>query len=94
MALTVCLLTLARQQTISRLSSPAAQADWQRWQQQESQRQSDPSAPVRRRTPKSTEPPALVLLRDSFPAVAVAVMVVVTICFAFGVLSLKGLASR
>lgn len=90
MALVFWLLTIARQHVIARLSGPEAQAHWQRWQQAEAARQVDPLSPVRRRAPKSPEPPALVMMRDSFAAIVVAMLVVVTVCFAFAVLTLRG----
>ena len=85
------LLTIARQRVIASLSTPEAQAQWQRWQQQEAARQTDPNATVRRRTPKSLEPPSLVLMRDSFPAIVVSMLVAATLCFAFAVMSLRGM---
>src|SRR5688572_4679680 len=89
MLLVFWLLTLARASVLATLSTPEAQADWRRWQQEETARQTDPHAPARRRAPQSPEPPALVLMRDSFPAVAASLLVVVTICFLFGVLTFR-----
>ena len=88
------LLTLARQSVIARLSGPEAQAQWQRWQQEEAARQADPAAPVRRRAPKSPEPPALVLMRDSVPAIVAAMLTVTTLCFVFAVMSLGGIGRK
>jgi hypothetical protein len=86
----VGLLVVARSQLIARLSRPDAQADWERWQQEEAARQANPETPVKRRPPKSAQPPAFVLMRDSFPAVVAALLVVTTLCFAFAVMSLHG----
>jgi hypothetical protein len=94
MFLVFWLMTIARQSVIASLSGPEAQAQWQRWQQEEAARQADPAAPVRRRAPKSPEPPALVLMRDSFPAVVAAMLTVTTLCFAFAVMSLRGIRQR
>ncbi len=94
MALVVWLLIHVRHRVIASLVTPAAQADWQDWRQAETAREANPQAPVRRRAPKSAEPPALVLLRDSFPAVVGAMLVVTTLCFAFGWISLRGLGRR
>lgn len=91
MLVLVAALVVARQAVISSLSTPAAQAQWQRWKQEETARQADPQTSVKRRVPNSPEPPALVLMRDSFPAIVAALTVVATLCFAFGVLSLRGL---
>jgi len=90
----VWLLTAVRQRVIADLSGPDAQSQWQRWRQAEAARQADPAAPVRRRAPKSNEPPALVLMRDSFPAIVAAMLVVSSLCFAFGVISLRGILRR
>ncbi len=57
MLLCFWLLTLARANIIATLSTPEAQADWRRWQQEETARQADPNVPARRRAPKSPEPP-------------------------------------
>ena len=77
LAITLWLLSVARQQVIADLSRPEARADWQRWKQDETQRQQQGNAPVRRRAPKSDVPPALILMRDSFPAIAgISLMVV------------------
>jgi hypothetical protein len=94
MALTFWLLTLARQHVIASLSTPEAQGQWQRWQQEEAERQADPTSSVRRRAPKSPEPPALVLMRDSFSAIVGAMFVVATLCFAFAVMSLSGILPK
>jgi hypothetical protein len=87
MLVSLWLLFLARQHVIATLSTPEAQAEWRRWQQDETARQADQATPARRRAPKSPEPPALMLMRDNFPAVASALLVVVTICFAFGAMT-------
>jgi hypothetical protein len=51
--------------SIERLATPEAQADWQAWRD-DVQRQQDRPGPVQRRVPRSSEPPALVMLRDHF----------------------------
>jgi hypothetical protein len=45
--------------------TPEALANWQSWRGDVQQNQSEPG-PVQRQVPKSTEPPALVLMRDYF----------------------------
>ncbi len=88
------LLTIARERVIASLSNPQAQAQWQRWREDAASQQADPNAAVRRRAPKSPEPPALVLMRDSFPAIVAAMLTVTTLCFAFAVMSLRGIVRR
>lgn len=43
----------------------AAQAEWNTWRA-DAKQLSDGAGPVKRRVPKSVEPPALVLMRDHF----------------------------
>jgi hypothetical protein len=90
MAVVWWLLSVARQRVIADLSRPEAQADWQQWKEDETARHNDPNAPVRRRPPKSDEPPALVLMRDNFAAILGVCLVVATICFGFAMLVLRG----
>jgi len=45
----------------SKLATPTAQADWENWRIETAK-----TGPVARRVPSSTEPPALVLMRDYF----------------------------
>jgi flagellar biosynthesis/type III secretory pathway M-ring protein FliF/YscJ len=89
LAVTFWLLWAVRQNVIAELSRPEAQADWQRWKEDETARQQRDDAPVRRRAPKSDEPPALVLMRDSFPAIAGVALSVVTICYGFVMLAFR-----
>jgi hypothetical protein len=48
-----------------RLASPESLAEWQAWRNDVQQQQGRPG-PVQRRVPKSSEPPALVMMRDHF----------------------------
>ncbi|MCI0332913.1 MAG: hypothetical protein L0228_06785 [Planctomycetes bacterium] len=54
-----------RDWTVSQLASPKSVADWQAWRE-EVRQQHDRPGPVQRRVPKSSEPPALVMMRDHF----------------------------
>jgi len=56
-------MIFARQATIAR--QEAARPEWQAWREDEIARQTQ-HGPVERRVPKSTEPPAVVLMRDNF----------------------------
>jgi hypothetical protein len=47
---------------------------------------------VRRRPPQSDEPPALVLMRESFAAIVAVCLIVATICFGFFMLVARGMS--
>ena len=64
--LVVAAMVRTRKSVLTRLDSPAAQLQWQTWQDDVRQQTSAQSASVSRRIPKSDEPPALVLMRDYF----------------------------
>lgn len=63
----------ARQRTLIAMSTPEAQAEWDAWRESEVNKRDD--LPVKRRPPKSVEPPALVLMRDHFPVLLGAAIV-------------------
>jgi hypothetical protein len=54
-----------RDWALAQLSTPESVADWQAWREDVRQQQGQ-SGPVQRRVPKSSEPPALVIMRDHF----------------------------
>jgi hypothetical protein len=58
-------LMAARRWALAELATPKAVSAWQKWRDDVRREQTEPS-PVRRRVPKSDEPPALVLMRDYF----------------------------
>ena len=59
---------------LARLDTPESQAAWDAWRA-EARRQAAGDGPVRRREPKSAEPPLLVLLRDYWAVCTAAVVV-------------------
>jgi hypothetical protein len=61
----VATMLKARDWALAQLSTPESIANWQTWRDDVAKQQANPG-PVARRTPKSTEPPALVLMRDHF----------------------------
>ena len=67
-----------------------AKADWQAWKRAVDQGGPE-LGPVARRPLKSDEPPAVVLLRDYFPAVAIGCGVFVSLTYAFFALTVTGL---
>lgn len=64
---------VVRERTLQTMSTPEAQAEWNAWRESEVNRRDD--LPVKRRPPKSGEPPALVLMRDHFPVLLGAAVV-------------------
>ncbi|MCA9172882.1 MAG: hypothetical protein KDB14_00130 [Planctomycetales bacterium] len=54
-----------RRAALAEYVGDVARADWERWRSKAS-KQAAGEGPVRRRVPKSHEPPALVLMRDYF----------------------------
>jgi hypothetical protein len=58
-------LAMVRERLLSWQSSPAAQAEWDRFR--EAVREGKGTGPVLRKVPKSAEPPLKVWLRDYFP---------------------------
>jgi hypothetical protein len=67
----------AREVAINRLSTPQSLIQWQAWRDDVRQQQAEPG-PVQRRVPKSSEPPALVLMRDYFAVSLVGAMLFAT----------------
>jgi len=80
MAVIVWLTVIAREQVVASLSTSEAAREWDEWRRA-AQDQAN-KGPVARRPPKTAEPPALIVMRDSFPAVLVAVVAFGTFLFA------------
>lgn len=83
LAIGIGLLLYARQATIAALDTPEARAQWQEWKTKETARQARGEGPVRRRAPKSDEPPGLVIMRDSFVGVVLGSVAVGTFLYGF-----------
>jgi hypothetical protein len=66
--LLVLSLERTRRYALQDFATTAAQEQWSEWRD-DVQKQSKKVGPVSRRTPKSTQPPTLVLLRDHYPVV-------------------------
>jgi hypothetical protein len=74
------LVFAVREQVVVRLSTPEAEREWTEWR--EAAQEQANKGPVARRPPKTPEPPALIMLRDYFPAVLAAGAVFGTFLFA------------
>jgi hypothetical protein len=79
---------MARQETLATMSTPEAQAEWDAWRESEVNQRDD--LPVKRRPPKSPEPPALVLMRDHFPVLLGAAVVFGSLLYAALVFAVGG----
>jgi hypothetical protein len=77
-----------RDSQLPELQQPAAQGDWQAWR--DDVRDSQGSAPVERRIPKSSEPPLLVLLRDYYATCLTAAMVFTSLLFGVTMFFVRG----
>lgn len=64
-------------------------ADWERWRQDVAS-QEDSQQPVKRRVPKSVEPPALVLMRDYFGICFVGSILLSSVLYGAFVFMLRG----
>jgi hypothetical protein len=89
-ALVLWLLFSARQWALRELARPEVTDQWQAWRAAEEQRAADLDLPVKRRVPKSAEPPALAILRDSFTGVAISLIAIVTVFYGFIVVVVRG----
>lgn len=79
----------ARERTIAVYGTPQAQAEWDKWRAAAA---SQNSGPVKRRSPESVAPPALVLMRDHFGVVLAAGVVFGTALYVVLALLVGGVA--
>ncbi|MBI3462600.1 MAG: hypothetical protein HY000_05995 [Planctomycetes bacterium] len=89
-SLTLWLLFAARQWALAELARPEATAQWQAWRDAETERARAADAPVRRRVPKSAEPPALAILRDAFTGLTLGALAIVSVLYGFLVIVVRG----
>jgi hypothetical protein len=82
-------LLYGRQQALSVYGTPAAQAEWDAWREDASKMAGGPG-PVKRRPPKSAEPPALKLMRDYFGICLTLAVVLSTVLFGTFAIFLTG----
>ena len=91
LVIVVAAMLQVRRTTLATMGTPAAQAEWQAWRESEPNQRDD--LPVKRRPPKSTEPPALVLMRDYFPVLMSAAVVFSSLLFAALAIAARGVFS-
>jgi hypothetical protein len=85
-------LVYARQLALNTYGSQAAQEEWDAWRD-DAKKMASSDGPVRRRMPKSIEPPALVLMRDYFLVCVTIALVLCTVLYGTIVLLIRGIAS-
>jgi len=69
--------------------TPQAQTEWDTWREDVKELERQPY-PVKRRVPKSTEPPALVLMRDYFGVCLTIALVLSTVLFGTFMVLVRG----
>jgi hypothetical protein len=87
MSAVVGVLIVARNRVIATLDTPEARQRWQEWKEETGRKS---TGPIERRPVRSDEPPALILLRDRFPAVAASSVLICSFLFAFLVFVARG----
>jgi hypothetical protein len=78
-----------RQRALEIYGSAAAQGEWDQWRADAKKMAEQPSA-VKRRVPKSAEPPALVLMRDYFAVCLAGALILSTILFGTFMVFVRG----
>jgi len=82
----------SRQTWIDNNSTPAVLESWKAWGDDAAKQTGAPgTGPVKRRAPKSAEPPFVVLLRDHFGVVQTAAVVFSTVLYLFALILIRGL---
>src|SRR5262245_36061570 len=76
----VAAIGVARSRIQQSLTTPEAQAEWERWRQ-ETVKLSEEGGPAKRRPAKAPEPPMLILLRDHYGAAVGSTVVAVTLFY-------------
>ncbi len=79
-----------RDRVLAELSSDQGRAAWQDWKDY-THRTAERGGPVARRAVQSDEPPALVLVRDHFPAVLAACLVLLAAMLGFVAFVVRGM---
>jgi hypothetical protein len=82
-------LVYARQQALVTYGTEAAQGEWDQWRE-DAKDMSLGAGPVKRREPKSIEPPALVLMRDYFAVCLGLSLVLSSVLFATTMFFVRG----
>jgi hypothetical protein len=73
---------VARNSVLASMDSPETQQEWNDWRT-EAAKQDGTHGPVQRSTPRSGEPPSLVLMRDYFAVSTIGLLLPVTALYIF-----------
>jgi hypothetical protein len=92
MGAVVAVMFQVRRVTLRTMDTPEARAQWEAWRKSPANERTD--LPVRRRPPKSPEPPALVLMRDYFGIMLTAALVFGSLLFAAIAIAARGAFGR
>lgn len=82
MAALVAGLVAARRRVLASLDTPKARREWLAWKDKTAAEQQQ-GAPVRRKTVRSNDPPAVILFRDRFAVIVVTTVLIGSFLFAF-----------
>jgi hypothetical protein len=82
-------LVYGRSQALAAYGSDAAQTEWDDWRADAKKMTAD-DGPVKRREPKSAQPPALVLMRDHFAACVGLALVLSSVLFGTFMVFIRG----
>ncbi len=82
-------LLYGRQQALAVYGTAQEQTNWDAWREGATKMADEPG-PVKRRAPKSAEPPALVLMRDYFIACAALSLVLSSVLFGTFMFFIRG----
>jgi len=78
-----------RSMALAVYGTPEAQAEWDAWRKRAQEMEQQPES-VKRRVPKSAEPPALVLMRDYFGVCLALTVVLSTVLFGTFMMLVRG----
>ena len=78
----VAAMFVARNSVLASMDSPEAKQEWNDWRS-EAAKQDGTHGPVQRSTPRSGEPPSLVLMRDYFAASTIGLLLPASALYVF-----------
>ncbi len=83
----------ARSQILQEFDKPERQSEWNEWRESVRRGETNHVGPVKRKVPRSTEPPTLVLMRDYFYTCLTGLWVICSVLFATIVFFVQGVLS-
>jgi hypothetical protein len=89
MAAVIGAILKVRSDVLATYGTPSAQTDWDDWRAEAKQMEGG-KGPVKRRQPKSAEPPALVLMRDHFAVCLGGALLLTSVLFGTFMMLVRG----